>query len=248
MAVAKSIDSILASAKKGGNKDLSLLRDPSIHGPICQMFKRYEVLKECDKTVPAQFESYLLSVSYYICVFLVREPSFLDVFYDIATIESHPKFPMMTLLTANLYQNGAHGQTSRDNLKLLISLAKEQQLLAQFIALQSDFCPIVATGLSAVYSDLPRLLPNHVEKAGMLSAIDIESIKEVEVFVTSLEFCDSVTNFTFVSSLIIFYQDLHVLFQILETASWLIAGQLLDFCYSGFLVPVLGSALFQVKY
>lgn len=39
----------------------------------------------------------------------------------------------------------------------------------------------------------------------------------------------------------------YVLFQILETASWLIAGQLLDFCYSGFLVPVLGSALFQVK-
>lgn len=34
--------------------------------------------------------------------------------------------------------------------------------------------------------------------------------------------------------------------QILETASWLIVSQLLEYCYSGFLVPVLGPALFQV--
>ena len=190
--VATAIDSILAAAKKSG-QDLTLLRDASINYPIRQMLARYEYLKESGANVVPQFETILVSLSYYVCVFLVREPSFLDIFYDIATTVNQPKFPMLTLLMHNLYKNGAQGQTSRDNLKLLMSLAKEQQLLAQFIALQSDFCPIVATGLSAIYSDLPRLLPKHVEEAGMLSALDVESIKEVEVFVTCLEFCDSVS-------------------------------------------------------
>ena len=73
-----------------------------------------------------------------------------------------------------------------------MSLAKEHDLLTQYIAYQSDFCPIVATGLSAVFSDLPRLLPKEVEEVGMLSSLDVESIKELEEFVTCLEFCDSV--------------------------------------------------------
>ena len=97
-----------------------------------------------------------------------------------------------TVILCNIYKNGAQGQTSRDVLKLLISLSKEHELLAQYISLQSDFCPIVATGLSAVFSDLPRLLPKEVEELGMLSSVDVEAIKELEEFVTCLEFCDSV--------------------------------------------------------
>lgn len=188
---AEAIDSILASGKKG-RKNVVLLRDRSLSDPICQMFKYYEAMKEAGKNPPARFESILVSLSCYVCEFVVREPSFLDMFYDMASVSNQPKFPMLVLLMFNLYKSGAQGQSSRDNLKLLMSLAKEQQLLAQFIAIQSDFCPIVATGLSAVYSDLPRLLPKHAEQAGMISLLDIESIKEVEVFVTSLEFCDSV--------------------------------------------------------
>ncbi|XP_046455760.1 FHF complex subunit HOOK interacting protein 1B-like isoform X2 [Daphnia pulex] len=222
IAIAGAIDAILAAAKKV-DKDLELLRNPSFHLPISQLFKRYEVEKVSGKCVSAKIEALLVSISYYVCVFIVREPSYLDLFYDIATIAVEPKFPLMTLLICNLHKCGAQGQTSRDNLKLLMALAKEHQLLAQFIALHSDLCPIVATGLSAVFSDLPRPLPGHIEKAGMLSAMDIESLKEVENFVTSLEFCDSV----------------------LETSSWLIVNRLLDMCYKGFLVPVLGPALFQ---
>ncbi len=218
------------------------MRNPSFHLPISQLFKRYEVEKVSGKCVSAKIEALLVSISYYVCVFIVREPSYLDLFYDIATIAVEPKFPLMTLLICNLHKCGAQGQTSRDNLKLLMALAKEHQLLAQFIALHSDLCPIVATGLSAVFSDLPRPLPGHIEKAGMLSAMDIESLKEVENFVTSLEFCDSV-NF-----IIEIYQPFSLKYfqQVLETSSWLIVNRLLDMCYKGFLVPVLGPALFQV--
>ena len=193
LAVSEAIDSVLAAAKKA-EKELDLLRDPSIHQPIGHLFKKYEDEKNIGKSIPAKIESILVSISYYVCVFIVREPSYIDLFYDIATVTNQPKFPMMTLLICNLHQRGAQGQTSRDNLKLLMALAKEQQLLAQFIALHSDLCPIVATGLSAVFSDLPRPLPKEVEQAGMLSAMDVESMREVENFVTSLEFCDSVIH------------------------------------------------------
>lgn len=195
LAVSGAIDSVLAAAKKV-NKDLDLLRDPSVYKPIGLLFKRYEDEKNSGKCIPAKIETILVSISYYVCVFIVREPSYIDLFYDVATVSNEPKFPMMTLLICNLHQRGAQGQTSRDNLKLLMALAKEHQLLAQFIALHSDLCPIVATGLSAVFSDLPRPLPKQVEKVGMLSAMDVESMKEVENFVTSLEFCDSVNIFS----------------------------------------------------
>lgn len=36
--------------------------------------------------------------------------------------------------------------------------------------------------------------------------------------------------------------------QILATSSGVITEKLLEFCYSGFLVPVLGSVLFQVRF
>ena len=211
VAVAGAIDSVLAAAKKV-EKELDLLRDPSFHQPISQLFKKYENEKVSGKCVSAKFETILVSISYYCCVFIVREPSYLDLFYDVATIAEQPKFPMMTLLICNLHKYGAQGQTSRDNLKLLMALAKEQQLLAQFIALHSDLCPIVATGLSAVFSDLPRPLPLQVEQAGMLSAMDVESLKEVENFVTSLEFCDSVIISIARSHLNIFIYSLFIYF------------------------------------
>ena len=137
-------------------------------------------------------ESILVSLSYHVSILIVREPSFLDLFYDIATAANQPKFPLMSLLVNNLHKNGIEGQISRDSLKLLMSLDKEQQLLAQYIAIESNFCPIVATGLSAVFSDLPRLLPPSIEEIGMISMMDIEHVKEIDDFVTTLEFCDTV--------------------------------------------------------
>ena len=136
-------------------------------------------------------ETILVSLSYYICVLITREPSFLDLFYNLASQDHHPRFPLMTLLVNNMHHRGPQGQTARDSLKLLMALAKEQQLLSVF-TLESDFCPIVAGGLCAVFSDLPRVLPASVEKEGMFSSADIIQLAEVENFVTTLEFCDSV--------------------------------------------------------
>ena len=192
LAVAEAIDSLLATAKKV-EKDIDLLRNPSFHEPICLLFSKYEETKMSGEGISSPMETILISISYYVCVFVVREPSYIELFYELATVANQPKFPMMTLLIRNLNESGPRGQTSRDNLKLLMALAKEQQLLAQFMALHSDLCPVVASVLSALFSRLPRSLPEKIERAGMLSAVDVETLKEVESFVTSLEFCDSVS-------------------------------------------------------
>ena len=189
--VVGGINSLLSVAQKRG-KDLCLLRDPSIHQPICQIFQKYEQITISDKCVSLKVESILVSLSYHVSILIVREPSFLDLFYNIAAAVNQPRFPLMSLLVNNLHRNGIQGQTSRDSLKLLMSLDKEEQLLAHYIATESNFCPIVATGLSAVFSALPRLLPSSIEETGMISVMDIENMKEVDDFVTTFEFCDTV--------------------------------------------------------
>lgn len=194
VATSVAIDSLLAADKSGG-KDFNLLRNQQISRPIALLLSKYADDINKGKVVNAKFEATLVSVSWYVCVLIMNQPSYLDQYYDVATVDMEPKFPLMTLLIQNLHRSGRQGQTSRDNLKLLMSLAKENQLLTHYIALQSNFCPIVATGLSAVYSDLPRLLPKHIEEAGVISALDLGAFKDVENFVTSLEFCDSVLSF-----------------------------------------------------
>lgn len=72
------------------------MRDPSINDTICQLFTRYEALKESEKSVNVTLESILVSISYYVSVFIVREPSFLSLFYNVATAVNQPKFPLMT--------------------------------------------------------------------------------------------------------------------------------------------------------
>lgn len=192
-AVTLAFDTLLAAGKSAG-KDFDILRNKQISRPICMLFTKYAEDINTGKVINVKWEATLVSVSWYVCVLMVNEPSHLDQFYDIATVDVEPKFPLMTLLVQNLHKSGSQGQTSRDNLKLLMSLARENQLLTHYVALQSNFCPIVATGLSAVYSALPRLLPKHIEEAGFISALDLSAFKDVESFVTSLEFCDTVTK------------------------------------------------------
>ncbi len=85
------------------------------------------------------------------------------------------------------------GHTARDCVKLLMGLAREQPLVAMF-AVESDLCPVVAAGLSGVFSALPRVLPADVERRGAFTAGDIVQLGQLNDFVTSLEFCDSVPS------------------------------------------------------
>lgn len=87
---------------------------------------------------------------------------------------------------------------------------------------------MLATGLSGLYSLLPRRLPHHLEQDPHWHRIvmsDLSAMPELASFLTSLEFCDAV----------------------LQIAHPKVREYLLGLIYMGFLVPVLGPALTQVR-
>lgn len=113
---------------------------------------------------------------------------------------------------------------ARDALLLCMSLSKRNKKVATYIAENSSMCPLLATGLSGLYSILPNVLSDiKVPDWHRLTPDDVNDIKDLSAFVTSLEFSNAVA----------------------QIAHPIIRKQLQEFLYKGFLIPVLGPALLQ---
>lgn len=83
---------------------------------------------------------------------------------------------------------------------------------------------MLATGLSGLYSLLPRKLEVEAEDWHCLTPDDVNEMPELTLFLNSLEFCNAVV----------------------QVAHPLVQAQMLEFLHHGFLVPVVGPALLQV--
>lgn len=86
---------------------------------------------------------------------------------------------------------------------------------------------VLATGLSGLYSVLPRRLPPHLAEDPSWHRItpgDLPRMPELSAFLSSLRFCNAVV----------------------QVGHPGITEHLLGLIYMGFLVPVLGPALMQV--
>ncbi|KFM81846.1 FTS and Hook-interacting protein, partial [Stegodyphus mimosarum] len=104
-----------------------------------------------------------------------------------------------------------------------MALSRRNESIGVYIAEHSNFCPVLATGLSALYSVLPRKLPHVAEDWHKFTAEDIAEMPELAMFLNSLEFCNAV----------------------IQVAHPMVQEQLMEYMYQGFLVPVLGPALHQ---
>ena len=133
------------------------------------------------------------------------------------------------ILMRYLHDNGDVGQLARDAILHLVSL--KSALYSDYIVEESNFCPLLATGLSGLYSSLPRRLPdslvNHCGFHRLDSMSSHRSNSELNSFLCSLEFCDAV----------------------IENANdnQKLRKHLVSLIYMGFLVPVLVPALTQVS-
>jgi len=85
---------------------------------------------------------------------------------------------------------------------------------------------VLATGLGGLYSLLPRKLAIETDDWHRLTPDDVAGLSELSMFMNSLEFCNAVV----------------------QVAHPVVRSQLLEFLYKGFLVPVMGPALLQVKF
>ena len=150
----------------------------------------------------------------------MESPSLLDLFTSSGS-PSEPRFLLFSLLTPFLHRPDSQGQLARDSLVLCVSLSSQHLNMETYISDHSNFCPILATGLSGLYSALPRSLAVDSPSWHRLEPSDGQDIPGLENIITSLELCSAV----------------------LQVAPLKVASQLLDLMEAGFLVPVIGPAL-----
>ncbi|XP_053615503.1 FHIP family protein GJ17503 isoform X2 [Plodia interpunctella] len=170
---------------------------------------------------PQNLESQLVTVLNQLCVALMQNIKFIDLFFLMTHTQngSQAEFIIVRLLLSSVHREGSTGSAARDALLLCANMSSRCPQLAEYM-LQGNTCPILATGLSGLYSLLPRTLH---EKIHRLTPDDVNHVHKLTLFIDSLEFCNAVA----------------------QVAHPSIKKHLLDLLYQGFLVPVMGPALLQ---
>lgn len=124
---------------------------------------------------------------------------------------------------AFIHRDGSIGEEARDALLIFVSLSRQNDVLANIITTKSNVSPVLATGLSGLYSVLPRKL-DFENDCYRLSPENVEDVPELNSFLASVELCNAVAKICHKT----------------------VRDQLLDYLYHGFLLPVVGPALMQV--
>ncbi len=96
-----------------------------------------------------------------------------------------------------LYGAGDIGQLARDALLLIMTVSRDNDAIGQFIADLCNFCPVLATGLSGCFSQLPRHIASTLNVADDwhgVTSFDIENDQSLMDFYSSLIFCNSIVR------------------------------------------------------
>ncbi|XP_012687202.2 FHF complex subunit HOOK interacting protein 1A isoform X2 [Clupea harengus] len=187
------------------------------------------LLSACSSPGPASaaspaVEAELVLLLHQLCCVLAKDPSVLELFFHTSEDQGAANFLIFSLLIPFIHREGAVGQQARDALLLIMALSAENHVVARHIAENTYFCPVLATGLSGLYSSLPTKLEDRSEEWHCLHREDWQQMPFLVQFLNSLEFCNAV----------------------IQVAHPSIRDQLLEYIYNGFLVPVLAPALHKL--
>uniref|UniRef100_A0A8C8A550 FHF complex subunit HOOK interacting protein 1Aa n=1 Tax=Oryzias sinensis TaxID=183150 RepID=A0A8C8A550_9TELE len=198
-------------------------RQPLLHHkPILRPLMM--LLSSCSTTTAPAVEAELVLLLNQLCCVLAKDPSILELFFHTSEDQGATNFLIFSLLIPFIHRKGTVGQQARDALLLIMSLSAENERVAKHIAENTYFCPVLATGLSGLYSSLPTKLEVPSEEWHCLHKEDWLQMPSLVQFLNSLEFCNAV----------------------IQVAHPSIRDQLLDYIYNGFLVPVLAPALHKL--
>ncbi|XP_029904632.1 protein FAM160A1 [Myripristis murdjan] len=198
-------------------------RQPLLHHkPILRPLMM--LLSSCSGTAAPEVEAELVLLLNQLCCVLAKDPSVLELFFHTSEDQGAANFLIFSLLIPFIHREGTVGQQARDALLLIMSLSAENQRVAKHIAENTYFCPVLATGLSGLYSSLPTKLEVPNEEWHCLHREDWLQMPALVQFLNSLEFCNAVIQVAHVD----------------------IRDQLVSYIYNGFLVPVLAPALHKL--
>ncbi|XP_070659875.1 FHF complex subunit HOOK-interacting protein 1B isoform X6 [Bos indicus] len=206
---------------------VSEARQPLLrHGPVREAL--LILLDACGRPVPSSpaLDEGLVLLLSQLCVCLAREPSLLEFFLQPPPEPgAAPRLLLFSRLVPFVHREGTLGQQARDALLLLMALSAGSPTVGRYIADHSYFCPVLATGLSALYSSLPRKIEVPGDDWHCLRREDWLGVPALALFMSSLEFCNAV----------------------IQVAHPLVQKQLVDYIHNGFLVPVMGPALHKTS-
>ncbi|XP_075774130.1 LOW QUALITY PROTEIN: FHF complex subunit HOOK-interacting protein 1B-like [Pelodiscus sinensis] len=191
-----------------------LLRHPAVLQPLLQL------LSLCAEPGSPALRAGLVLLLSQLCACVAREPALLERFFHRPGPGAPARLLLFSLLVPFLHHEGTTGQQARDALLLLLALAGAHPPVAAYVAERSYFCPVLATGLSALYSSLPRKIEVRADDWHCLRREDWTGVPALVLFMNSLEFCNAV----------------------LQVAPPVVRKQLVDYVHNGFLVPVMGPA------
>ncbi|KAG8592386.1 hypothetical protein GDO81_000487 [Engystomops pustulosus] len=192
------------------------------HKPILKPLMM--LLSTCSSTSTPHVENKLVVLLNQLCSILAKDPSILELFFHTSEDQGAANFLIFSLLIPFIHREGTVGQQARDALLFIMSLSAENNVVAKHIVESTYFCPVLATGLSGLYSSLPTKLEDKGEEWHCLVKEDWLQVPSLIQFMNSLEFCNAV----------------------IQVAHPLIRAQLVDYIYNGFLLPVLAPALHKV--
>ncbi|XP_029796023.1 protein FAM160A1 [Suricata suricatta] len=192
------------------------------HKPILKPLMM--LLSSCSGTTTPAVEGKLVVLLNQLCSILAKDPSILELFFHTSEDQGAANFLIFSLLIPFIHREGTVGQQARDALLFIMSLSAENSMVANHIVENTYFCPVLATGLSGLYSSLPTKLEEKGEEWHCLLRDDWLLLPALVQFMNSLEFCNAV----------------------IQVAHPLIRSQLVNYIYNGFLVPVLAPALHKV--
>ncbi|XP_057582578.1 FHF complex subunit HOOK-interacting protein 1A isoform X2 [Hippopotamus amphibius kiboko] len=192
------------------------------HKPILKPLMM--LLSSCSGTATPTVEGKLVVLLSQLCSILAKDPSILELFFHTSEDQGAANFLIFSLLIPFIHREGTVGQQARDALLFIMSLSAENSMVAHHIVENTYFCPVLATGLSGLYSSLPTKLEEKGEEWHCLLKDDWLLLPALVQFMNSLEFCNAV----------------------IQVAHPLIRNQLVSYIYNGFLVPVLAPALHKV--
>ncbi|MCJ8749071.1 hypothetical protein PDJAM_G00172030 [Pangasius djambal] len=169
-------------------------------------------------------EHELILLLHQLCCVVSSDPSILELFFHSSEDQGAANFLLFSLLVPFIHRDGAMGQQARDALLLIMTLSNDNQRVATHIAHNTFFCPVLATGLSGLYSSLPAKLEVSSEDWHCIQKDEWQQVPALVHFLNSLEFCNAV----------------------MQVAHPSIRDQLVGYIINGFLIPVLGPALHKL--
>ncbi|KAM9300349.1 FHF complex subunit HOOK-interacting protein 1B [Morus bassanus] len=203
---------------------ISQARQPLLrHKPVLTPLLR--LLSLCAEPTSAPLENSLVLLLNQLCVSVAKEPSILELFFHSHTDQGPANLIIFSLLIPFIHHEGVLGQQARDALLLIMAMSASNHAVAKSITDNSYFCPVLATGLSALYSSLPRKIEVQGDDWHFLRREDWIGVSSLVLFMNSLEFCNAV----------------------IQVAHPLVQKQLVDYVHNGFLVPVMGPALHKTS-